>query len=556
MKVKSSLLALLAMLVCLSLAVPLLPQDKAKDQGKEKQGKADIPKPLSKGAQERQKNALRQELDRPFKKWLDEEVFYVITGEERAAFKQLQNAEEREQFIEQFWLRRDPTPDTNENEYREEHYRRIAYANEHFASGIPGWKADRGRIYITFGPPDEKEEHPSGGSYFRPSEEGGGSTSTFPFEKWRYRYIEGIGNDINIEFVDPTMSGEYRISIDPQEKDALLHVPNAGLTLMEELGLSNKTDRVINQDGTGMARGGLSERLTPFARLDQLHKLMKPPEVKFKDLLAVVDSKITYNLFPFKVRTDYVKITSENSLSALTVQMAVKDMTFQNKEGIQHALVNIFGRITTFGGRTAQTFEDVVKVDVPADQLPQYLGQQRVYWQSIPLKPGTYKLSMVVKDINGGNMGTYNVALRVPRFDDETLSASSLILADNIQKVASKDIGKGQFVIGATKVRPKVDEKFGPSDRLGIYMQVYNLQTDEKTHKPNATVEYTLLRDDKQVWQHSETSAQIEGASQQMTLEKMLPLDNMQPGRYKLVVKVTDELGKMTITPSATFTVQ
>ena len=175
---------------------------------------------------------------------------YIITDEERAAFKRLQTDEEREQFIEKFWLRRDPTPDTVENEFKEEHYRRIAYANEHYASGIPGWKTDRGRIYIIYGPPDEIEDHSSGGIYERPPEEGGGETSTFPFQQWRYRYIEGIGNNVIIEFVDPTMSGEYHMTMDPSEKDALLYVPGAGLTLMEQMGLSDKTQRFNNTDGT------------------------------------------------------------------------------------------------------------------------------------------------------------------------------------------------------------------------------------------------------------------------------------------------------------------
>src|SRR5260221_705788 len=190
----------------------------------------------------KQRDALKGELS-SLQRWPDRDVAYIITDEERAAWKHLNTDEEREWFIEQFWLRRDPTPDTTENEYKEKHYRRIAYANERFASGIPGWKTDRGRMYIAQGPPDEIESHPAGGSYQRPYEEGGGSTSTFPFEKWRYRYIEGIGNDINIEFVDTTMSGEYRMTMDPTEKDALLYVPNAGLTLNESMGLSSKTDR-------------------------------------------------------------------------------------------------------------------------------------------------------------------------------------------------------------------------------------------------------------------------------------------------------------------------
>src|SRR4051795_11389416 len=270
--------------------------------------------PLKRGLTDKQKKeqqkSLSKEVGRTYKKWLDEDVRYIISDEERAAFKQLSNDEERDAFIEQFWLRRDPTPDTIENEFKEEHYRRIAYTNEQFASGIPGWKTDRGRIYITYGPPDEKETHPSGGSYERPSEEGGGTTSTFPFEQWRYRYIEGIGTDIIIEFVDPTMSGEYRMTMDPSEKDALLYVPNAGLTLMEQMGLSSKTDRFNRTDGThlGVPFGGETSRMNQFNRLEQYAKLQRPPSVKFKDLEAAVNSRISYNLLPMKVRVDYFPI--------------------------------------------------------------------------------------------------------------------------------------------------------------------------------------------------------------------------------------------------------
>jgi GWxTD domain-containing protein len=146
-----------------------------------------IAKPLTDKQKKAKEKQLRKELEGPWKKWLNEDVFYIITDEEKAAFKRLQTDEEKQQFVEQFWLRRDPTPDTEENEYKEEHYRRIAYANDHYASGIPGWKTDRGMIYIKYGPADEIESHPSGGSYERPQEEGGGETSTYPFEQWRYR---------------------------------------------------------------------------------------------------------------------------------------------------------------------------------------------------------------------------------------------------------------------------------------------------------------------------------------------------------------------------------
>src|SRR5712664_2024316 len=278
---------------------------------------------------QREKRLLK-ELDSQYKKWLNEEVGYILTDEERSAFLRLSNNEEREQFIEQFWLRRDPTPDTVENEFKEEHYRRIAYANERFASGIPGWKTDRGRIYIIWGPADEIESHPSGGSYDRPPEEGGGSTSTYPFEKWRYRYLEGIGNDVILEFVDPSGSGEYRLTMDPSEKDALLHVPGAGLSQLEAMGMASKTDRFTRADGTNLPRsmGGEPASMNEFNRLELYAKVNKPPEVKFKDLEAVVTSRIVRDQVHFNWRTDYLKVTNDTVLVPVTIQIPNGQLSF------------------------------------------------------------------------------------------------------------------------------------------------------------------------------------------------------------------------------------
>src|SRR6266581_6832966 len=260
-------------------------------------GAAPVPKKLDKDTKRKMKRTLK-ELDNAYKLWLTEDVTYIITPDERNAFLQLDTNEEREQFIEQFWLRRSSNPDLPDNDFKEEYYRRIAYANEHYASGIPGWKTDRGRIYIMYGPPDENESHPSGGTYERPPEEGGGETSTYPFEQWRYRYIDGIGTNIILEFVDPTMTGEYRLTMDPGEKDALLHVPNAGLTQLEAMGMSSKADRFTRSDGMtlGRALGGTPESMNEFTRLDLYAKIFKPPEVKFKDLKAVVTSRLSTQL--------------------------------------------------------------------------------------------------------------------------------------------------------------------------------------------------------------------------------------------------------------------
>ena len=519
-----------------------------------------IAKPLTEKQKRKREEKLRKELETPYKKWLNEDVVYIITDEEKAAFKRLATDEEREQFIEQFWLRRDPTPDTEENEFKEEHYRRIAYANDHYASGIPGWKTDRGRIYIVYGPPDEIESHPSGGTYERPMEEGGGETSTYPFEQWRYRYIEGIGSNIIIEFVDPTMSGEYHMTMDPSEKDALTYVPGAGLTLMEQMGLSSKTQRFQNTDGThlGQAFGGTPESMMEFNRLEQFAKLQKPPAVKFTDLEEAVNSKITFNLLPMRVRADFFPLTEASVLTYITLQFDNKDLQFQSKDGVQKAAVNIFGRITTMTRRIVQTFEDTVTVDSPNEMLQEYAKRSSIYQKSIPLPPGTYRLNVVVKDIVGGNMNNYETALNVPHVDDEKLASSTIVLADLIEKVPTRSIGLGQFVIGTTKVRPRVTESFKRSEKMGIYFKLYNFEPDEKTHKPSGQIEYEVVKNgsNEKIFDFTEDVASLPGASaSQVTVEKLLPLETMQPGQYTLKLKITDRNRNQTLTPTAQFTV-
>jgi GWxTD domain-containing protein len=504
---------------------------------------------------------LYKELDSQYKKWLNEDVVYIISPEERSAFLHLQTNEEREQFIEQFWQRRNPDPDSAENTFKEEHYRRIAYTNEHYSSGIPGWKTDRGRIYIMWGPPDEVQSNPSGGSYQRPSSEGGGETSTYPFEDWRYRYLEGIGENVELEFVDPTMTGEYKLTTDPSEKDALLYVPGAGLTQMESMGLASKNDRFNNTDGTHMAPsigGGTPQTLNEFTRLELYSKINQAPPVKFKDLEAVVTSRLVRDQVKFQYRTDFLRITSDTVLVPITIQIPTKQLSFTQKNGVESASVNLFGRITSLSGRIVNTFEDTVRRDVPTASLQQSLGTASIYQKAIPLSPGLYRLDIVLKDTNNGNVGVVNTRLAVPRFEDDSLSSSTLILADQIQRVSSHDIGLGQFVLGDVKVRPRIDANFSASDQMGVFLQVYNLKVDDKTHKADASVEYRVTKEKgtDPVLKFEIGQDKLPEHGEELTLENIITLGSLAPGNYKLEVAVTDNLSKKTITPTTNFTVR
>jgi GWxTD domain-containing protein len=515
-----------------------------------------------------QKN-LKYELKGGYKTWLNQDVVWIITDEEAKTFKSLSNDEERDAFIEQFWLRRNPNPDSPENEFREEHYRRIAYANEHFAAGKPGWKTDRGHIYIAFGKPDSIESHPSGGSYQRPMDEGGGETSTFPFETWHYRYLEGIGDNIDLEFVDTCQCGDYHYTIDRSEKDALAKVPGAGLTQWEEMGMAKKADRFKGGglENLGAGPGSSSQASKEFDRIELAAKLFAPPPIKFTDLDNFISEHKLMNgpVFPFDVRTDYVKLTDSMVLVPVTVQLKNSDITFVTKDGVSKGVVNILIKVTTLTHKTVQSQEDTVEVEEPAELLQKAQGQKKVYWKALPLVPGLYRLDIAIKDVNNpDHLGLYGSSLDVPTFNDEKLATSSLILGDEMNLVSSRDIGEGSCVIGNTHICPRVSPNratpvsFKRTQQLNFWMQVYNLGINDSTKSNEATVIYQITdtTTNTVVFEKQLESKDLGAHSDQLTVEKTLPMAGLQPGKYKVTIKINDTISKQEIAQSAPFVVE
>jgi GWxTD domain-containing protein len=515
-----------------------------------------------------QHKAAKQELQGSYKKWYDEDVRWIITDEEAKAFKSLANDEERDQFIEQFWLRRNPNPDSPDNEFRDQHYARIAYADEHFAAGKPGWMTDRGHIYIAYGKPDSIDSHPSGGSYDRPMEEGGGNTSTFPFEVWHYRYLAGVGDNIDIEFVDTCMCGDYHATIDRSEKDALKHVPGAGQTLYEQTGQSKQSDRFAGGGLEQLGNGPLasSQQSKQFDRLDTFAKLFAPPPVKFADLDEFLSSAkiLTGPPFLFDVRTDYVRLTNDTVMVPLTLQIRNGDITYNTKDGDSKGVVNILGRVSNINHHVIQTFEDTVTVETPSDLLQRTKNNVSVYWKAVPLPPGKYKVEIAIKDVNNpDHLGTWKRSVDVPKYDEDRLASSSLILASSMERVPSKDVGTGNFVIGNTKLTPRVPATistpvvFHRGQNLNFWMQVYNLGIGDNK-KNDATIEYQVLdmATNKQILSASESAAKLNPNADQLTLEKTMPLASLEPGRYQVTIKVNDGVSKQQIASSAPFIVE
>jgi GWxTD domain-containing protein len=519
-------------------------QDEKQDKKKEKR------------AEEKKKASEKERVKSVYRRWKDEDVRWIITDEERKTFDSLKNDDERENFIEQFWLRRDPDPDTDVNEYREEYYQRIAYANEHYTSGIPGWKTDRGRIYIMFGKADQIESHPSGGSYDRPAWEGGGSTSTYPFEIWWYRYIEGVGSDVEIEFVDPTGSGEYRIARSPDEKDALLYTPNAGLTLAEQLGLSSKADRIaygaFGSSGQGNQLFGQRAKDNPFEKLDLLAKLSRPPKVKFNDLAAYAESdlpKPSFDILSAGFSINLLRVTENAVLTSFTVQMDNEDLVYKELGGLSQAAVNIYAKITNVAGRRAGLFEDVVTRSCTAEGLQIEQQLKSAYQKNIVLPPGNYKIDLVVRDVHSGKTGVFKEGFTIPKFEEGKLSTSTLIVASKIEPLNGR-LPSGQFVLGSLKVIPNATGDFKPDQPLGVYMQIYNVGIDQTTLRPSVDIEYLITQKGKEIMRIKEDGKNGLSSinSQQMTLARMVPLKDFKPGFYDVHVTIKDNVLNQTIT--------
>jgi GWxTD domain-containing protein len=513
-------------------------------------GQKDKNKGQSQDPTQRERN-VKPELKKVYKDWLEKDVTYIITDDERKAFKKLQTDEEREAFIEEFWRRRDPDPDTEENEYREEYYERIAYANEHFSAGIPGWKSDRGRIYIMYGKPDERETHPMGGGYERMPWEGGGSTTTYPFERWFYRYIAGVGSGIELEFVDPSGTGEYRLTTNPNDKDAMLYVPGAGSTLAEQLGLETRADRISGMNNSNYQR----MQDNPFSKMILMADLNRPPQVKFSDLAEIVGKGVVEdNPLNFDVRIDFFRQSDERVITAVTIQAENKDLSFVDKGGLQEARINIFGRITAVSGRRVGIFEDPVVTQATTSELTDAKDRKSAYQKAVALQPGTYKVDVIVRDVTSGATGIRHVGFTVPKYEPSKLDTSTLVLAARLQSLNNQP-AVGQFVIGNVKVIPNVSGTYKRGQDVGVYMQIYNAGIDQTTLRPSVDVEYVLKKDGKEIGKQAEDWSGLSDSGQRLTLARLVPTSGLAIGEYEITVRIRDRVSGQTLSPSAKFTV-
>jgi GWxTD domain-containing protein len=498
-----------------------------------------------------------------YKEWLEKDVVYIISEEERQFFKDLKNDEERESFIEQFWARRNPDQRSTYNSFKEEHYRRIAYANQNFASGIPGWRTDRGRVYVMWGEPDQKETRPTGGVYYRSQLEGGGSTSTFPYEKWWYRHIEGVGDDIELEFVDSSISGEYRLAMSPDEKDALINVPGAGLTLAEEMGMAEKRDRAYFNPSAWYDPGnnqnpGRRTKDSPFSRMEQYFTVQRPPKIKFEDLKTIVTTNVTFSSLPYDVKTDYLRLSEDKVLVPITIEISNKELEFKKDKDFNRAKINVYGIITGLTNRIHAEWEDEIARDFLDLYFDQGKQKRSEYQRIVALPPGQrYKLDLVLKDVNSKKVGAFSLGLNVPKYDAPGLQSSTIILANTITPAPPNSTQLDQYVIGDMRIVPNVMAEYVPAQNLVPYMQIYNMQIDQTNEKPSLGVKFAIKQNGKVVeeLENSPTNSEQFYYGQRVVLVGRIPLKGLSPGKYTLEINVLDKISNNTLVTKTDFKV-
>ncbi len=509
---------------------------------------------------EKRTEALKQEeYEDYYQKWLKEDIVYIITEEEEQVFGKLTTADEKEEFIEQFWHRRDPDLRTASNEYKEEHYRRIAYANERFPSGLPGWRTDRGRTYIIHGPPTQVTSRAGGGFYARPMHEGGGVTSTYPFEVWRYRYIEGIGEEVELEFVDASMTGEYRLALNAEEKDALLYLPGAGLTLAEERGLLEKKDRPFFSPGRQRNYPYMATRQKddPFDRYDLYVKIKAPKAIRYNDLKELVKVSVGYETLPIEVRQDFFKLNDDAVLVPVTVEFDNKELSFEPEKGQQVARLAVYGIITSITKRVVDEFDDDVYQSFSSEIFQEQLLKRSTYQRILTLdRKMRYRMDLVIKDVRSGRVGVVRTAIAVPAYGGDQLKASSLILSEALY-VLDEAPDKDMFVLGDVHVRPSLLKTFSPEKSLGVYLQVYNAAFDQASLKPSLKTRYKVSRDEETVIDLTDEAGEsIQFSSgHRVVLIANLPINNLEPGKYSLEVEVYDRIKDQKITTRDKFQV-
>ncbi|HEY3175451.1 MAG TPA: GWxTD domain-containing protein [Candidatus Polarisedimenticolia bacterium] len=473
-------------------------------------------------------------VDKPTTQWREGPVRYIITKWEDNEYKDLRTQEERARFIEEFWRRRDETPDTPGNEYRAEFWKRVRDANRLYSddTSTTGWRTDMGKIHILRGPPDE---------ITRDLVAQGNRGTVI----WTYRNAgaPGIGPNVVVAFARD-ISGEFRLSTqpskdsDPRIGGAAGYQPPMGTTAMarsQTLILQERAERAFNLTDPLIRQAGGAASAPPLALLTELTRLQQP-----RKEWEVRESITTHEFFgavPIRARAEFFRTTTSKSLVVVTAGVRSTGVHYRRLGGREVPDVVLYGRVLDLTGNDlVASLEKDSDFAPAAENAAAGIDDDLLFQARVPLSPGSYKILLTAVDRVSGRAGSYQVPLTVPDLGATGLTLSSLMLA----RAISPDATASPYVIGSLRVLPRLSQTFAPGDELAFYYQVYGAAKDAATALPSLDVDYgfyTVEAEKTYDVGHVSFSSQTSEAH-----GYSLALKDWPPGPYLLRVLVTDRI--------------
>ncbi|RPJ37419.1 MAG: GWxTD domain-containing protein, partial [Deltaproteobacteria bacterium] len=427
-----------------------------------------------------------------YKKWLEEDVVYLTTPMEKQVFLQLESDRERDLFVNAFWKQRDPITLTDHNEFKDEHYRRIEYANKQFGrlSSLPGWKTDRGRIYISIGPPLTINRYE-------------GFSSIYPVEVWNYQGMAeyGLPDMFRIVFYRKFGSGDYVLYSPSMDGPRSLIGSSLSISVDAETAAYNEiygNDPILAECSLSLIPGEIAIRGTPSLESESLLLALKSaPHKRVRDeyakKLLLYDTQIDVEYTANYVgNNSQVKIVRDDSgLFFINYLIEFDKFSMEEHEGVNKTQLLVNGSVTDAQKRVIFQFDRPVPVKLDREQI-ETVRQQRFCLQDLfPLAPGDYWLKILVKNEASKEFTSIETPIHVP--DGKDLQISPLILAYKKEQDSS---GKMKaFKTEGLQLFSSPRNDFSNADTLILFLQ---LTGDRPPAMTGGSLRITVFRGDEE----------------------------------------------------------
>ncbi len=484
-----------------------------------------------------------------YKKWLEEEVVYIITAKERDVFLKLQSDREREMFIEAFWKQRDPNPGAPRNEFREEHYRRLQYANENFgrSSSLPGWKTDRGRIHIILGPPQNIESYED-------------VMNVYPTQIWFYLGDPEIGlpTAFNVIFFKKEGMGNY-ILYSPVDDgpESLIAGALGGFQNEQAAYLAlRKLEPNLAREALTLIPG---ERVSPgtisLASNMLISQIYSAPQRRVSDsyaeaLLKYKDSvevEYTANYIGCEAQAQVFRSEEGTFLVHFTVEP--QKLSLDEFEGKYTANFDLNGRLTDAAGRTVYQFDRPFSVSLTPSELEGVRGTTLALQDMFPCLPGQYKFDLLIKNTVSKEFATYEVGLTVPSPSAAGPALGAPLLAYGLEPSLAPSGEEVPFRVAGKQAVSQAHKIFTRQDTLFVIAQAYGLPA---AWGNEGRVRFSYDKDGKTVLIQARTLAEVRTGE---TIVEAQPLAAFSPGYYDLTIALLDPAGQPAQSQEAHFEV-